>query len=157
MEPEVEITRADESRYLSETLSERKDDIKQQDIDESTDKSLFINWKKDILTPAKTPSFTEDILSILRGFRNGCVYGIKIRLPHAAVMTLLFSNDRSIENMSSVIFKKTREHSIHLGQFVMLYKLLIVLIRRILQYPHNHFPIIHILGMFILYFFKYIF
>lgn len=149
MEPEVEITQADESRYLSETASERKADIKQQDIDESTDKSLFINWKKDILIPAQTPSFKDDILSILRGFRNGCIYGIKIRLPHAAVMTLLFSNDRSIENMSSVIFKKTREHSVHLGQFVMLYKLLIVLIRRVLKYPHNHFPIIHILGMFI--------
>mmetsp|Transcript_23182 Transcript_23182/g.20374 ORF Transcript_23182/g.20374 Transcript_23182/m.20374 type:complete len:252 (+) Transcript_23182:129-884(+) len=145
MEPEVEITQPDESQYLSETLSERKDDIKQQDA-KTIDKSLFINWKKDILIPAKIPTFREDILSILRGFRNGCVYGIKIRLPHAAVMTLLFSNDRSIENMSSTIFKKTREHSINLGRFVMLYKLLIVLIRRILRYPHNHFPIIHILA-----------
>ena len=147
MEPEVEITQADESQYLNETVSERKEDIKQQDI-KSMDKSLFINWKKDILIPAKTPTFRDDILSILRGFRNGCFYGVKIRLPHAFVMTLLFADDRSIESMSSVIFEKTKEHSIHLGKYVMLYKLLIVLIRRILKYPHNHFPIIHILGLF---------
>jgi peroxisomal membrane protein 4 len=32
----------------------------------------------------------RDLLSILKGFRNGFVYGAKIRLPHAVVMTFLF-------------------------------------------------------------------
>jgi peroxisomal membrane protein 4 len=32
----------------------------------------------------------HDILSIIKGFRNGAVYGAKIRFPHALVMTLLF-------------------------------------------------------------------
>eukprot|EP01084_Bolivina_argentea_P253654 426186_1 len=145
MEPEVEITQADESQYLLETIEERKADIKEQDHN-MIDESLFINWQTDILLPLKTPTFQEDILSIIRGFRNGAIYGIKIRLPHAFVMTLLFSSNRSINGLSSIIFKKTKEHSLHLGKFVCLYKLLIVIIRRIFNYPHNHFPIIHILA-----------
>lgn len=34
------------------------------------------------------------ILSIIKGFRNGAVYGAKIRFPHALVMTFLFQNGR---------------------------------------------------------------
>lgn len=37
--------------------------------------------------------FPNDILSVVKGFRNGLVYGAKIRLPHAAVMTFLFRAD----------------------------------------------------------------
>ena len=29
-------------------------------------------------------------LAVLKGFRNGAVYGAKIRAPHALVMTFLF-------------------------------------------------------------------
>jgi len=32
------------------------------------------------------------ILSIIKGTRNGLVYGAKIRFPHAFVMTFLFSS-----------------------------------------------------------------
>lgn len=32
----------------------------------------------------------HDILSILKGFRSGVVYGAKVRFPHALVMTILF-------------------------------------------------------------------
>ncbi|XP_008566423.1 PREDICTED: peroxisomal membrane protein 4 isoform X2 [Galeopterus variegatus] len=34
-------------------------------------------------------------LAVLKGFRNGAVYGAKIRAPHALVMTFLFRNGRS--------------------------------------------------------------
>lgn len=34
------------------------------------------------------------LLAVLRGGRNGVLYGVKIRLPHALVMTLLFSRGR---------------------------------------------------------------
>lgn len=34
----------------------------------------------------------HDLLAIVKGFRNGIVYGVKIRLPHAFVMTFLFNN-----------------------------------------------------------------
>lgn len=32
------------------------------------------------------------ILSIIKGTRNGIVYGAKIRFPHALVMTFLFQS-----------------------------------------------------------------
>lgn len=35
----------------------------------------------------------RDILAIVKGFRNGLVYGAKIRLPHALVMTFLFRSE----------------------------------------------------------------
>ena len=37
----------------------------------------------------KDPAY-HDILSIIKGCRNGAVYGAKIRFPHALVMTFLF-------------------------------------------------------------------
>ena len=117
------------------------------DENASSDDTLAINWKDDILIPSTTPSFEQDLLSILRGFRNGLIYGVKIRFPHALVMTVLFQRHKPINEMASSIFQKTRQHSLNLGRFVCLYKLLVVLIRRLLQFPHNHFPIIHILGM----------
>ncbi|XP_076427063.1 peroxisomal membrane protein 4 isoform X3 [Peromyscus maniculatus bairdii] len=35
------------------------------------------------------------VLAILKGLRNGAVYGVKIRAPHALVMTFLFRSGRS--------------------------------------------------------------
>lgn len=35
----------------------------------------------------------RELLAIVKGFRNGLVYGAKIRLPHALVMTLLFRSE----------------------------------------------------------------
>ena len=32
------------------------------------------------------------VLGILKGMRNGVVYGTKIRAPHAFVMTMVFKN-----------------------------------------------------------------
>lgn len=41
--------------------------------------------------PKDTPAGAiKDALSVVKGFRNGIVYGAKIRLPHALVMTFLF-------------------------------------------------------------------
>jgi peroxisomal membrane protein 4 len=41
----------------------------------------------------KNPAY-HDLLSIIKGFRNGAVYGAKIRFPHALVMTFLFRDGR---------------------------------------------------------------
>ena len=32
----------------------------------------------------------HDLLAILKGARNGIVYGVKIRFPHALIMSILF-------------------------------------------------------------------
>jgi hypothetical protein len=56
----------------------------------------FPRAQMDALTSFHSPHCPHDscILSVLRGFRNGVVYGCKIRFPHALVMTLLFKEGR---------------------------------------------------------------
>lgn len=50
---------------------------------------LITSLEKFILNPKyRVP------LSIIKGFRNGAVYGAKIRFPHALVMTFLFRGGR---------------------------------------------------------------
>lgn len=40
-----------------------------------------------------TPAY-HDIFAILKGARNGLVYGAKVRAPHALVMTMVFHSGR---------------------------------------------------------------
>lgn len=41
------------------------------------------------------PSY-HDYLAILKGARNGFVYGVKVRFPHALVMSILFGRGRCV-------------------------------------------------------------
>lgn len=45
---------------------------------------------KDLLTQLILDPKYHDLLSIVKGFRSGVVYGAKVRFPHALVMTILF-------------------------------------------------------------------
>ena len=40
-----------------------------------------------------TPAY-HDVLAILKGARNGFVYGARVRGPHALVMSLIFQSGR---------------------------------------------------------------
>ncbi|XP_030231055.1 peroxisomal membrane protein 4 [Gadus morhua] len=60
-------------------------------------------------------------LAVLKGFRNGAVYGAKIRAPHALVMTFLFRNG-SLNDKMRAIAKATYTHSRNLACFVFTYK-----------------------------------
>ncbi|KAF5356282.1 hypothetical protein D9756_004228 [Leucocoprinus leucothites] len=71
----------------------------------------------DIIT---NPAY-HDYLAILKGARNGFVYGVKVRFPHALVMSILFGRG-SWQDRASVIFKATRQHAFNLAKFVTLYK-----------------------------------
>ncbi|KAH8082626.1 peroxisomal membrane protein 4 [Filobasidium floriforme] len=72
----------------------------------------------------------HDLFSIIKGARNGFVYGCKIRFPHALVMTLLFSN-RSWPEKVRAIYTATLTHAKNLAKFVTVYKLLLILQRRL--------------------------
>jgi peroxisomal membrane protein 4 len=125
---------------------------------ESTAKALGFRQPPGGLIPAEGlpfPTIYEDIWSVLRGFRNGAVYGVKIRLPHAFVMTLLFSK-ASYSSKATSIIKKTQEHSLNLGKYVALYKLVCVLVRRLLVRSNvlsasqaMGSPIVHAMGGFL--------
>jgi len=68
------------------------------------------------------------LLSIIRGFRNGVIYGFKIRLPHAFVMTMLF-RDGPLYDKLEAIFRATYQHSKNLGLYVAAFKLARALLR----------------------------
>ncbi|CAG8785683.1 12274_t:CDS:2, partial [Acaulospora morrowiae] len=56
----------------------------------------------------------HDILAIIKGFRNGAVYGAKIRFPHALVMTFLFRTG-SFKEKLNIIIDATKSHSKNLA------------------------------------------
>ncbi|WFD34609.1 hypothetical protein MCUN1_001450 [Malassezia cuniculi] len=64
-------------------------------------------------------------LSIIKGARNGLVYGAKIRFPHALVMITLFGSG-SMRHRFSRIITATRQHSTRLCLYVALYKALVL-------------------------------
>lgn len=71
----------------------------------------------------------HNFLSIFKGFRNGLIYGAKIRLPHALVMTFLFSNGDLRTKLKNIL-KATKQHSFNLAKFVTIYKTLLFLQKR---------------------------
>ncbi|XP_048874047.1 peroxisomal membrane protein 4 [Brienomyrus brachyistius] len=70
------------------------------------------------------------VLAVVKGFRNGAVYGAKIRAPHALVMTFLFKSG-SLKDKLKAIAQATYTHSRNLAYFVFTYKGLQVLQERI--------------------------
>lgn len=67
---------------------------------------------------------------VSQGFRNGIVYGAKIRFPHALVMTFLFGRGTPREKLTFIL-RATRQHALNLGTFTPLYKFLTIALRRI--------------------------
>ncbi|KAG8900758.1 hypothetical protein FRB99_005772 [Tulasnella sp. 403] len=70
-----------------------------------------------------------DYLAILKGARNGFVYGVKVRFPHALVMSILFGRG-SWKNRARSILRATKTHAMNLAKFVTIYKSLCLLQRR---------------------------
>lgn len=96
---------------------------------------------KNVESLALNPAY-HDLFTVLKGARNGMVYGAKIRFPHALVMTFLFGRGTTSQKLQYV-FKATRQHSLNLTKFVGLYKLLTILMRNSnsakKELPHESF------------------
>lgn len=71
----------------------------------------------------------HDYLAILKGARNGLVYGVKIRFPHALIMSILFGRGDVFTRGKSV-FRATKTHALNLAKFVTIYKTLLLLQRK---------------------------
>ncbi|KAJ2082310.1 hypothetical protein H4R24_001686 [Coemansia sp. RSA 988] len=70
----------------------------------------------------------HSVLSLIKGFRNGVVYGTKIRFPHALVMTLLFRTGSPREKVNAIL-KATTAHARGLAFFVTTYKSMMLIQR----------------------------
>lgn len=64
---------------------------------------------------------TEAAIRILRGARNGAVYGSKVRFAHALVMAVLFGKG-SFQKRADGIVRATLRHATTLAKFVFIYK-----------------------------------
>lgn len=82
----------------------------------------------DILNQLFTDPKYHELLAILKGTRNGIVYGAKLRFSHALVMSFLFRSG-SIKSRWAGIVKATRQHATALGTFVFIYKSVLYLIK----------------------------
>ncbi|XP_072015713.1 peroxisomal membrane protein 4-like [Amphiura filiformis] len=70
------------------------------------------------------------ILPLLKGFRNGAVYGMKIRASHALVMTFLYGRGSFLDKLR-VILRQTYTHSRSLALYVLIYKAMLAVLRLI--------------------------
>ncbi|ESK98464.1 peroxisomal protein [Moniliophthora roreri MCA 2997] len=71
------------------------------------------------------PAF-HDYLSILKGARNGFIYGVKVRFPHAVVMSILFGRG-DWQTRLRVIYRATKQHALNLAKFVAIYKAIMLM------------------------------
>ncbi|KAL8905715.1 MAG: hypothetical protein Q9207_002471 [Kuettlingeria erythrocarpa] len=71
-----------------------------------------------------------DLLSIVKGARNGFTYGAKIRFPHALVMVFLFRSG-SLQEKLRIVLKATFQHARNLATFATVYKTMMLLLRSI--------------------------
>lgn len=81
----------------------------------------------------------RDILALVKGLRNGLVYGAKIRFPHSLVMTMLFRSGPFSEKMRFV-YRATKQHARNLGLFVLTFKTMMLIQKKAAndkQQPHH--------------------
>ncbi|KAF5313232.1 hypothetical protein D9619_003356 [Psilocybe cf. subviscida] len=72
----------------------------------------------------------HDYLAILKGARNGFVYGVKVRFPHALVMSILFGRG-DWQSRLRTIYRATKQHALNLAKFVSLYKTILLFQRKL--------------------------
>jgi peroxisomal membrane protein 4 len=89
----------------------------------------------------------HDAFSLLKGARNGLVYGAKVRFPHALVIAILFGRGECVDclacaqpnltdlcswkSRAQTIFHQTRVHAINLMEYVTLYKVMMLAQKKI--------------------------
>lgn len=70
------------------------------------------------------------LLDAIKGFRNGLVYGARIRFPHALVLNLVWSN-APYRVMARKIYEATKRHSLSLGCSGLIFSLLRAILRKL--------------------------
>ncbi|GKT40153.1 peroxisomal membrane protein 4 [Colletotrichum spaethianum] len=72
----------------------------------------------------------HDILTVVKGARNGAVYGAKVRFPHALVF----------RQKAGLVFRATRTHARNLAKFATIYKLTMYLLKNYGPTPGKEGP-----------------
>ena len=72
-----------------------------------------------------TSFLLEELSAVVSALVGGATYGVKIRLPHALVMTCLFRKDLSSKEKIRTVLKLVFEHASNLAAFATIYKLIL--------------------------------
>ncbi|KCV71989.1 hypothetical protein H696_01396 [Fonticula alba] len=70
------------------------------------------------------------LLSLVKGIRNGLVYGAKVRFPHSLVIALLYGKGPWPDRLRRII-QATKTHATKLALFVLIYKSSLQLLRSV--------------------------
>ncbi|KAK4218803.1 peroxisomal membrane protein 4 [Rhypophila decipiens] len=81
----------------------------------------------------------HDVLAVVKGARNGAVYGAKVRFPHALVMIMLFRSGTVREKLW-LIFRATKTHARNLAKFATIYKATCMLLKNYGSTPGKEGP-----------------
>jgi peroxisomal membrane protein 4 len=71
------------------------------------------------------------LLELLKTFRNGVVYGVKIRAPHTLVMSLIWSRGTPLQILEKIV-KNSKQHGLNLGFTAVAFKLICMIGARLL-------------------------
>ena len=71
----------------------------------------------------------EELTALVSALVGGMKYGVKIRLPHALVMTFLFRKDLSPKEKIQTVFRLVAEHASNLAAFASIYKLILAILK----------------------------
>lgn len=84
---------------------------------------------------ASTAPSHNELHAVLSALLAGARYGIKIRLPHAFVMTFLFRRNLSTTKKLQGVAKLVREHATNLAAFAASYKLILAVLKLVSKLP----------------------
>lgn len=71
---------------------------------------------------ASVDSWKDELWAIMTSLVGGARYGLKIRIPHALVMTVLFRRDLTASDKIRSVAKLALEHASKLAAFATIYK-----------------------------------
>lgn len=74
-------------------------------------------------------SWNDEIAAVVAAAVAGARYGVKIRLPHALIMTFMFRRDLSVHDKLRVVIRAVLEHARSLGSFALVYKACLLLLK----------------------------
>lgn len=83
--------------------------------------------------------WNEELQAILFSLIGGARYGVKVRLPHAVIMTCLFRNDMNARDKLIQIFNLVREHATNLALFATVYKSILLILKILSRRCESHY------------------
>ncbi|KAH6627917.1 Tim17/Tim22/Tim23/Pmp24 family-domain-containing protein [Chaetomium tenue] len=81
----------------------------------------------------------HSLFAVVKGARNGAVYGAKVRFPHALVMMMLFRSG-TLREKARLIFRATSMHACNLARFATIYKLACLFLKHYVATPGKEGP-----------------